>query len=170
MKKGFVALIALLFIAGCGPSRLVVRSQSQGNILENIQIKYRSPNAQQPLELRDNERVSVDSDNFQTFYVDLGQTGSNDHIRLISDIRNGLKAYLVFTNESNDSEIQRFEIPVQGIEGYTQEDTVIYTYDRRGQRTGERTVQGQREVVGDQAYTDTSNIPMDIKLQRVVFA
>lgn len=162
MKKGFVALIALLFIAGCGPSKLVVKTEAQGNILENIQLRYKSANAQQPLALTEGARVNLDADNYNTFYVDLSQTSSRDHIRLISDMRNGLKVFVVFQDARNGQEIQRVEVPLQGIEGYRQENTVIYTYDRRGQRIGERTVQGDREAFGDQQYTDTSRIPMDI--------
>ncbi len=162
MKRGLVALIAIMFVAGCGPSKLVVKTEAQGNILENIQLKYSNPNSQQPLDLRDNERVTLDDESFQTFYVDLSQTSRADHIKLVSEMRNGLKVLLVFRNPENGNEIKRVEVPMQGIEGYRQENTVIYTYNRRGERVGERVEQGEREAFGDQEYTDTSRIPLDI--------
>ncbi|MDA3898879.1 MAG: hypothetical protein PF637_00015 [Spirochaetes bacterium] len=164
MKKVLVAFIVLLFFASCSQN-VVVTTRAKGNILSNIELKYKNIDSTRPVDLKSGERVTLDGDNFQTFYVDLSRTSDADHIQLISEMNQGLKVNLVFVDSKTEKVVKKVEVPKTGIEGYRQEDLVTYIYDRRGKQVGEKRVRkGEKVPYGDTEYTDTSLIPVDVDL------
>ncbi len=164
MKKVLVALIVLLFLVSCGQN-VVITTKAKGNILTNVELKYKNVDSTRPVELKNGERVILDADNFQTFFVDLSGTSDADHIQLISEMEQGLKVMLVFADSKTEKALAKVEVPKEGIEGYRQEDVVTYVYDRRGKQVGEKRVRkGEKVPFGDTKYTDTSLIPIDADL------
>lgn len=169
MKKGLFALIFLsLIITSCGTDKVIIKTKAQGNILNNMQLKYRNPDIKAPVTLKNGETVILDSDNYQTFYVDLSKTSNADHIRLIDEMNRGMKAWIVIQRASNKAEIARVTIPKKGIEGYTKKDTVTTVYDRRGKAVGtKKVVPGSKLAYGDKVYTNGDVIPVDINFTSV---
>jgi|GEM_PF-3564250 len=163
MKKIFIPVLLVALIAGCSYNNLTVRTTVKGNILSNIKLLYTDSASGARQALTEGSTVAIDSDGYQTLHVDLSGTSEADHIKLTSEMKRGMKVFVVVLRADNKQEIARTEVPLRSIEGYRQQNTQTITYDRRGRPVGEPTmVAGERRVVGETEYSDNSVIPVDV--------
>jgi len=168
MGKILTAIIAISLLLTCSSNKknLTIKSQSMGNTLNAVNLQYQKFN--QKFMIKGNDKIEIEPDDYLTIYVDLSSATGIDDIKLISEMKKGLKVSLKVIDPATKAVLVNAYIPFQGFEGYIKYDTLTYKYNRRGKQIGDKNLQqGNKVIYNDQEYTDNSIIPIDCNFTKI---